>query len=373
MRKNGFTLIELLAVIVILAIIALIATPIVLNIIDETKDNAKLRSAEFYMDAVEQTIMRENMNRGGSFKFNVCRINGQGNLICDEDESNEIKVEVSGEKPTSGTIEFDNGTIKRGSLFISGDTFIADSNGNISIKKDNAVIFTLANDETAEEDNMYVYLVDQCIDLSDYSDDYSYKMSISDINNNNKIFNVVLSKLESAEFKVVLLANTHESFIYADYNQPTEKICAFTFYGKNYKDLEGLHEVKIEKVEEASFEVLRVDRYGVDIISKKIKEGPVSIEVIDSDGNVLTYEDNAEDAGVNNTVTELNNDQYYGLIQNGKTITVKVTQGDNVYTFGGEEFTYKDFISDMLTGACVISEDYYYWGNDYTVIHMAGC
>ena len=44
-KKGGFTLIELLAVIVILAIIAVIAVPIVLNIIDESKDNAGLRSA----------------------------------------------------------------------------------------------------------------------------------------------------------------------------------------------------------------------------------------------------------------------------------------------------------------------------------------
>ena len=35
--KRGFTLIELLAVIVILAIIALIATPLVLNVIDDSK------------------------------------------------------------------------------------------------------------------------------------------------------------------------------------------------------------------------------------------------------------------------------------------------------------------------------------------------
>ena len=45
--KKGFTLIELLAVIVILAIIALIATPIVLNIINDTKESASLRSADF--------------------------------------------------------------------------------------------------------------------------------------------------------------------------------------------------------------------------------------------------------------------------------------------------------------------------------------
>ena len=38
--NNGFTLIELLAVTIILAIIALIAVPIILNIIDETKKSA---------------------------------------------------------------------------------------------------------------------------------------------------------------------------------------------------------------------------------------------------------------------------------------------------------------------------------------------
>ena len=56
MNKRGFTLIELLAVIVILAIIAVIAVPIVLNIIEETKNNATLRSADFYLDTVETNI-----------------------------------------------------------------------------------------------------------------------------------------------------------------------------------------------------------------------------------------------------------------------------------------------------------------------------
>ena len=39
-RKKGFTLIELLAVIVILAIIALIATPIIVGVINDAKKNA---------------------------------------------------------------------------------------------------------------------------------------------------------------------------------------------------------------------------------------------------------------------------------------------------------------------------------------------
>lgn len=44
-NKKGFTLIELLAVIVILAIIALIATPVVLGIIDDARKSAARDSA----------------------------------------------------------------------------------------------------------------------------------------------------------------------------------------------------------------------------------------------------------------------------------------------------------------------------------------
>ena len=56
MRKNGFTLIELLAVIVILAIIALIATPIILGIINDAREKANERSVELYASAVRNGI-----------------------------------------------------------------------------------------------------------------------------------------------------------------------------------------------------------------------------------------------------------------------------------------------------------------------------
>ena len=54
MKNKGFTLIELLAVIVVLAIIALIATPIVINMTGNAKDSSDERSAELYLNAVEQ-------------------------------------------------------------------------------------------------------------------------------------------------------------------------------------------------------------------------------------------------------------------------------------------------------------------------------
>ena len=53
MKNKGFTLIELLAVIVILAIIALIATPIILGIINDAREQAKKRSAELVYTGVQ--------------------------------------------------------------------------------------------------------------------------------------------------------------------------------------------------------------------------------------------------------------------------------------------------------------------------------
>ena len=53
MKNKGFTLIELLAVIVILAIIALIATPVILGIIEDSRNSAKLNSAQYVIDGVQ--------------------------------------------------------------------------------------------------------------------------------------------------------------------------------------------------------------------------------------------------------------------------------------------------------------------------------
>ena len=118
MNKKGFTLIELLAVIVILAIIAIIAVPIVLNIIDDSKQNATLRSADFYLDAVELTVAQatlknENIEEG---TYNI-----KDGDICLNDACTEIlEVEVNGEVPKAGTIAITNGNITGLKLEIEG-------------------------------------------------------------------------------------------------------------------------------------------------------------------------------------------------------------------------------------------------------------
>ena len=63
--NKGFTLIELLAVIVILAIIALIATPIVLGIINDSKESSNKVSASYIINAVEQSYSMAYALNGG--------------------------------------------------------------------------------------------------------------------------------------------------------------------------------------------------------------------------------------------------------------------------------------------------------------------
>ena len=127
MRK-GFTLIELLAVIVILAIIALIATPIVLSIINDSKQSSGLRSAEMYIAAIEQAITREKMNNA-NFKPKNCIVL-EGNLKCTGYEI--IEIEVNGEKPNRGSIILNNGTIEEVVLkYPNGKTILKDENNNL--------------------------------------------------------------------------------------------------------------------------------------------------------------------------------------------------------------------------------------------------
>ena len=89
MRSKGFTLIELLAVIVILAIIALIATPIILGIINDTKKGARERSIDNIIHAAEIYYAKEYIKDPKvSNKINI----------------EDIKDEIKGEVPESGYI-----------------------------------------------------------------------------------------------------------------------------------------------------------------------------------------------------------------------------------------------------------------------------
>ena len=102
MKKNGFTLIELLAVIVILAIIALIATPVVLKLIEKARCGAAESDIYSYMKAVETSTVDYLLGNNSASLQGTYTINSDGSLTND-DKTVTLKPEIKGSKPKEGT------------------------------------------------------------------------------------------------------------------------------------------------------------------------------------------------------------------------------------------------------------------------------
>ena len=105
MKRKGFTLIELLAVIVILAIIALIATPTILGVIEKARKGASEQSALGYIDAVEKQVAinqvkNENLINDGTYNVPMTGIT------------------VKGEAPTKGWLKIEKGMVTNYSFVI---------------------------------------------------------------------------------------------------------------------------------------------------------------------------------------------------------------------------------------------------------------
>ncbi len=103
MENKGFTLIELLAVITILAIIALITSPIIIDTIEESKKSSALRSAELYVDAIDSALASKNLNGDFYIENGWYTINKEGNICTNEECTDFITIKAKN-KPTSGKI-----------------------------------------------------------------------------------------------------------------------------------------------------------------------------------------------------------------------------------------------------------------------------
>ncbi|MDD3187637.1 MAG: type II secretion system protein [Bacilli bacterium] len=83
--KKGFTLIELLAVITILGIIALITTPIILNVIEQAKEKSYLLDADNIARTINSKMLDEGVSISGTYTKeqaqNLLNINFDGDEI----------------------------------------------------------------------------------------------------------------------------------------------------------------------------------------------------------------------------------------------------------------------------------------------------
>lgn len=139
--KKGFTLVELLAVLTILAILALITVPVVTGILNNSRKESKKLSAEFYIDAVNKSILAFNITyvgpEDGTYPImldgNLC-LGQLSNDICSADILN---VDTDGQRPKSGNITLQNQKVVEVSN-VEFEKFYANMNygENITISKD---------------------------------------------------------------------------------------------------------------------------------------------------------------------------------------------------------------------------------------------
>ena len=140
MRSKGFTLIELLAVIVILAIISIIAIPVVIDMINNSKEKSNKEGLNLYIDTVTKRIANSNLDI--LYNPDTCIIQSTGDLLClkddeelyvDEEKTNKIlEIKMNGKKPSEGTLYFTNGKITTGENIKYNDLYYTITNGTVS-------------------------------------------------------------------------------------------------------------------------------------------------------------------------------------------------------------------------------------------------
>ena len=114
-KKKGFTLIELIAVLVIMAIIALIVTPLVMNIIRKARTSADKRSIDAYGRSIELAIAGYLMDTG-SFPTSI----------------DQLTIEYSGDEVVCSTTQINTDS----SVYLSGCTVAGRSVENYTYGKE---------------------------------------------------------------------------------------------------------------------------------------------------------------------------------------------------------------------------------------------
>ena len=137
-KRNAFTLIELVAVLVIMAIIALIVTPLVMNIIRKARISADKRSVDAYGRSIELAIAGYLLDTG---KFPT--------------EVSQLTIEYSGSQVVCETTQINPDS----SVYLAGCTVAGRSTGDYKYGSDKTptyTAYTIGNQVTYNNINYYV-------------------------------------------------------------------------------------------------------------------------------------------------------------------------------------------------------------------------
>ena len=120
MKNKGFTLIELLAVIVILAVIALIATPVVMDSLATARKQSAVDAGYGFVKAVENSVIGAVANNPTT---TMPTLVSTGNLAT---------ISVKGTKPTAVSLNLSNGAVTTGTMTINNYVLTVATDGKIT-------------------------------------------------------------------------------------------------------------------------------------------------------------------------------------------------------------------------------------------------
>ena len=363
MKKKGFTLIELLAVIVILAIIALIATPLVLKYIEKSRKESKVDSAYSFVRNLETEIANY------SIKHNGKKYNGQptdkGYYELDSFNGSEIDTTVKGDKPNSIKVclsslgQVDKGVFQYDKYYVSYDG----KKGSIS---DEATFnsFSCSRKETQknpvfkEENKTFTY----------NSDTQGYMIS-GTFNSNELVIPELYDLVIDGNVVTQLLGfYQDENLMFVnEANDTMVTVSGDSAIVHIFYELAGTHNVEIVKSND-NFNLRTIVRITEDdklfVLSADIvSDSSVNVSILDQNNNELYNGTHSiDEQGSINGLVEYDLSDVYSKLSTTSEVTITVTQ-----TYNNEEkiiYNIKDIPNNKSGSVWTNNANYYYLGND---------
>ena len=179
-----------MAIIVILAIIAVITVPIILNIIENSRKGAATDSAYGYKDAVNKAYIQELAKpNNGNLKLNgIYVVQSDGTLNADTGSNfgvtnyTNLPVSVSGDKPSSGKLRYSNNVLNAGCLVIGDYKVTFDGNTATTVKGD-CEDYEFPSENSGSSSNNGGNTTQKTWNYYHFLDEESYGATTSEFNN----------------------------------------------------------------------------------------------------------------------------------------------------------------------------------------------
>ena len=336
MKKKGFTLIELLAVIVILAIIALIATPLVLKYIEKSRQESKVDSAYSFVRNLETEITNFSIkNNGKKYTTDKENIKELG-----------LDITVKGENPTDGKVcisdvgQVEKAILQYGKYYVSYDG----KKGSVSDKDTYDNFSCSGNGPGSGTDVGTNYIIDEDLEFAYNESQNAYIASLSITKEIADQFKEAMDYdfiIDNGEIETILGVNYDSNLIFYTYTTDSSKIKVIMISGeqltiRSMEKVEDVKNVKIGNPRSAKVRTAFKINYNsiamtsfdfvagtADVVIKNESNDEYykgSVELTDNEGDGIIGIDN----GCRHNIPELSN-VYTDLI-NGKTIIIEVTQ-----------------------------------------------